>query len=359
MPAGRKSVDSALRPAAVPGEYLALLCSPRTRRALRVAHGHLESPDGKERYAISASGIPRFSAELVSDAGRAQQSRYDGMVAKYVENLGYPHTEEYTAYLDRQLLGVLPAGSLGTVAELCCGRGEAARLLGERMSRYLGIDVAAGMLEIARRDLPGDRFFFAQGDATMLPLRDRAVDNVVMLGGVHHVPDRVGLFREVARILKPGGRFYFREPLDDFALWRSIRKVVYRISSALDHDVERPLRRGETTSDLARAGLVLRDWQTLGFFGFCLLMNSDVLVFNRLFRYIPGIRTLTRAACRIDHWTTGLRGLRHAGLQVIGVAEHADQAGGADTGANRSDAGTRSGASPDCTIWQEPERMPT
>jgi len=324
MAAGIERAESAPQPALVPDEYLALLCSPRTGQALRFADGHLESLDGKERYDISASGIPRFTAELLSDAGRAQQSQYDGMVAKYVENLGYPHTEEYMAYLDLQLFDVLPAGSLGTVAELCCGRGEAARVLGRRMSRCVGVDVSAGMLEIARRDLPDDRFFFLQGDATMLPLRDRAVDNVVMLGGVHHVPDRVGLFREVRRILKPGGRFYFREPLDDFALWRSIRKVVYRVSSALDHHTERPLRRGETESALASAGLVLRDWRTRGFFGFCVFMNSDVLVFNRLFRYIPGIRPLTRAACRMDHWTTGLPGLRHAGLQVIGVAERAD-----------------------------------
>ena len=357
MHAGMKSADSASRSAVVPGEYAAMLCSPRTRQALRLVDRRLESSDGKEHYEISASGIPRFTNEFVSDAGRTQQSQYDGMVAKYVENLGYPHTEEYMAYLDRQLFDVLPAGSLGTVADLCCGRGEAARLLDRRMSRCVGIDVSAGMLEIACNDLPDDRFFFVQGDATMLPLRDRIVDNVVMLGGVHHVPDRVRLFREVGRILKPGGSFYFREPLDDFALWRAIRKVVYRVSSALDHNTERPLRLGETESALAQAGLVLRDWQTRGFFGFCLFMNSDVLVFNRLFRYLPGIRPLTRAACRIDHLTTSLPGLRHAGLQVIGVARHADQVP-EDTDPERYDPGMRSGAIPDFDIAKRKDRVP-
>jgi len=346
-----KSVDSASRSAAVPGEYLAMLCSPRTRQPLRLADGRLESLDGSEHYDISPSGVPRFTAEFVSSAGRAQQSHYDGIVAKYVENLGYPHTEEYLAYLDQQLLDMLPAGSLGTVAELCCGRGEAARLLDRRMSRCVGIDVSAGMLEIARSDLPDDRFFFAQGDATMLPLRDRTVDNVVMLGGIHHVPDRLKLFREVARILKPGGGFYFREPLDDFALWRAIRKIVYRYSSALDHNTERPLRRGDTESALAQAGLALCDWQTRGFFGFCLLMNSDVLVFNRLFRYLPGIRPLTRAACRLDHFTTSLPGLRHAGLQVIGVARHAKQAQ-ENMDPETDDAGMRSGVTPNFDIKQ-------
>jgi SAM-dependent methyltransferase len=344
-----KSVDSASRSAVVPAEFLAMLCSPRTRQPLRLADGRLVSSDGNEHYEISASGVPRFTAGIVSDAGRAQQAQYDGMVAKYVENLGYPHTEEYTAYLDRQLFDVLPPGSLGTVAELCCGRGEAARLLDRRMSRYVGIDVSAGMLEIARNDLPDDRFFFAQGDATMLPLRDRAVDNVVMLGGIHHVPDRVGLFREVGRILKPGGGFYFREPLDDFALWRAIRKVVYRYSSALDHNTERPLRRRDTESALTHAGLALRDWQTRGFLGFCLFMNSDVLVFNRLFRHLPGIRPLTRIACRLDHWTTCLPGLRHAGLQVIGVARHANEVP-QDTASESYDPGRRGGAKPDLDI---------
>ena len=357
MPVIVNSADSTSRSAVVPDEYLAMLCSPRTRQPLRLVDGRLESSDGNEHYEISDSGVPRFAAEFVSNAGRAQQSQYDGMVAKYVENLGYPHTEEYTAYLDQQLFDVLPAGSLGTVAELCCGRGEVARLLDRRMSRYVGIDVSAGMLEIARNDLPRDRFFFAQGDATMLPLRDRTVDNVVMLGGIHHVPDRVSLFREVGRILKPGGGFYFREPLDDFALWRAIRKVVYRCSSALDHNTERPLRRGETESALAQAGLALCDWQTRGFFGFCLLMNSDVLVFNRLFRYLPGIRPLTRAACRIDHWTTSLPGLRHAGLQVIGVARHADRMPG-DRDPERDDPGARRGVTPGIDIEQHRDRVP-
>lgn len=304
--------------------WLELLCVPGTHAELRLEAGELVSVDGRSRYEVSPSGIPLFARDFLSDAALFQQKHYDGMVDKYVENLGYPHTQEYTAYLDRELEAVLPEGSLGTVAELCCGRGEAARLLGARMQRCVGVDVSAGMLEVARHDLAEERFFFVQGDATALPLRDGAFDNVVMLGGIHHVPDRDRLFAEVGRILKPGGRFYFREPADDFALWRAIRKVVYRFSDALDHTTERPLRREETQSALGRNGLALQEWRTFGFFGFCLFMNSDVLVFNRLFRFLPGIRSITRAACAFDDWTTRLPQLRHAGLQVIGVAGHGD-----------------------------------
>jgi SAM-dependent methyltransferase len=303
-------------------EYLDMLRSPRSGQPLQFDGRALVTCDRSEHYGISPAGIPLFAAEFLSDDARKQQAHYDGMVARYVENLGYPHTQEYVAYLDRQFFDVLPQGEdLGTIAELCCGRGEAARMLHNRLRRCIGVDVSAGLLEIARRDLPDERFFFVQGDATILPLADDVFDNVVMLGGIHHVPDRRRLYSEVRRILKPGGRFFFREPVDDFALWRGMRKVIYRLSSALDHTTERPLRRAETQDALTRAGLKLTSWRTYGFLGFCVLMNSDVLVFNRMFRFLPGVRPFTRAACRLDHWTTSIKWLRHAGLQVIGVAE--------------------------------------
>ncbi|MFD2450009.1 hypothetical protein ACFSQE_17635 [Vogesella fluminis] len=72
---------------------------------------------------------------------------------------------------------------------------------------------------------------------------------------------------------------------------------------------------------LENAGFVLKTWQTYGFFGYCLLMNSDVLVFNRAFRYIPRIRLVTRLAARLDHAITSLKPFRRYGLIVIGMVE--------------------------------------
>ena len=303
----------------IPPRLVSLLRSPKSGRPLFECAGRLLTADG-ESYAVSPSGIPLFAREILSEAGRAQQVQYDGMAVKYVENLAYPHTQEYMAYLDEKLFDVLPEGTLGVVAELCCGRGEAARLLAGRIEYCVGVDVASSLLEIARRELPFGQFDFVQGDATMLPLRDACFDTVVMLGGIHHVPDRARLFSEVFRILRPGGRFYYREPSDDFVLWRGIRKIVYRASPMLDHNAERPLRYEDTVPVLAAVGLETTSWRTYGFLGFCLFMNSDVLVFNRMFRYLPGIRMLTRIACLIDDLTTRLPGLRGAGLQVVGTA---------------------------------------
>ena len=146
-------------------------------------------------------------------------------------------------------------------------------------------------------------------------------DSVFMLGGIHHVNDRNRLFGEISRVLKPGGMFYFREPVSDFALWRWIRAVIYRVSPALDSETERPLRNSDTVPVLEEAGLKPIAWRTHGFLGFCVFMNSDVLVFNRFFRFLPGIRVLTRYSARVDEWILHLPGLGRAGLQVVGVAQ--------------------------------------
>ena len=257
---------------------------------------------------------------LCSDDVRRQREHYDALAPLYLENLGYPHTQEYTEYLDDVFLELVGGETLGATAELCCGQGEALRLLGRRVEGGVGVDVSLEMLKAGAASEGGRRFALLQADATRLPLADASFDSVVMLGGIHHVSDRRGLFREVARILRPGGRFLWREPVSDFWLWRALRSVVYRVSPTLDAESERPLLHRETAPVLEAAGLELRTWRTLGFLGFCLLMNSDVLVANRLLRFVPGIQALARAAARFDELCVRLPGMGRAGVQLVGEA---------------------------------------
>ncbi len=302
--------------------FLDLLCCPVSGNELHLEASKLYTSSKDMVFHVSAEGIPVFADEFCSDDARRQQEHYDSIAAKYVENLGYPHTIAYMEYLDDSLLNVIPQESLGTMAEICCGHGEAISLIGKRIERGVGVDISLNMLKEARKlHDDHDRFTFVQGDATQLPLASAVFDNVFMLGGIHHVNDREALFREIFRILKPGGRFYYREPLDDFFVWRGLRSLIYRFSSALDHETERPLRYEETVPVLEQAGLDNACWKSHGFLGFCFFMNSDVLVFNRLFRFIPGIGAITRFSTKIDEAVLAIPGLKRAGLQVVGVAE--------------------------------------
>jgi ubiquinone/menaquinone biosynthesis C-methylase UbiE len=272
-------------------------------------------------YAITDSGIPIFASASLSEDARVQEAHYERIAARYLENLDYPHTQEYGAHLDRALMDVVDKSRLDAVAEICCGRGEAFDLLSGKFWRGIGVDVSLAMLESALAKHQNPELCLVQGDATRLPLASGSFESVFMLGGIHHVNDRRQLFAEIARILRPGGKFYFREPVNDFAPWRWMRHIIYRVSPALDADTERPLRFDDTAPVLEEAGLKVLHWSTHGFIGFCLFMNSDVLVFNRLFRFLPGIRTVTRWSSQLDQRILRLPGLERAGLQVIGVAE--------------------------------------
>jgi SAM-dependent methyltransferase len=311
--------EAAIRAAA--DDFVALLRCPVSGETLRREGNALVAASGRRRYPVDEAGIPRFAGEFCSPEAEIQQRHYDTIAAAYVENLGYPHTQEYIGYLDRALEGVIGGRPIGTAAEICCGAGEAFPLLGSRVARGVGVDISAAMLSVARRKNPDPRFSFVQGDATRLPLADSSFDTVFMLGGIHHVNDRAALFAEIDRILKPGGRFIWREPVSDFILWRALRAIVYRVSPILDHATERPLLFRETAPVLEKAKLRLVEWRTFGFFAFCLFMNSDVLYFNRLFRFVPGIRSITRAAIALDDAMRRVPGLRRAGLIVVGSAE--------------------------------------
>ena len=298
---------------------LDLLRCPRTGTELQAQEGRLVCAEGHQ-YALTPEGLPLFAAESSTEEAQAQGQHYDAIAPSYVQNLNYPHTQEYTAFLDRVLRDVVGEGPLGTVAEICCGRGEAFLLFGDRVDRGVGVDMSVAMLKLALSLHSAPRVSFVQGDATQLPLAGESFDTVFMLGGVHHINDRRSLFREVSRILKPGGVFYFREPVNDFLLWRWLRALIYRLSPSLDHKTERPLRWAETVPPLEALGMRCRHWSTHGFLGLCVFMNSDVLVVNRLFRFLPGIRKLTRLSVRLDETFTGLRPLQRAGLQVLGAA---------------------------------------
>jgi ubiquinone/menaquinone biosynthesis C-methylase UbiE len=301
--------------------FLDVLRCPLSGQRLTPRQDALASADGTRRYRLTPAGIPLFAENAVSAEAETQRHHYNRIAAAYTANLGYPHTREYLAYLDRAALDAIGPGDLGTMAELCCGRGEALALFGARTRRYIGVDVSEDMLETTRGLHAHADAIFVQGDATCTPLAPESVDTVVMLGGIHHVPARERLFREIARILKPGGRLLYREPVSDFAPWRALRAIIYRLSPMLNHATERPLLHEETVPALERAGLRSQRYQTYGFLGFCLFMNSDVLFFNRAFRFVPGIRAITRASTRLDEALLALPGLRRAGLQVIGVAQ--------------------------------------
>ena len=149
-------------------------------------------------------------------------------------------------------LADLPAGS--AVLDMGCGRGTSVRLLlsafGGRPSRLVAFDIDAAAVGQARRRLApllGDSVELRVADATGLPFADGEFDAALELGILHHIPEWRAALRETARVLKPGGVFYFAEPS-----YGRIHRGMYCL---LGHPKDAGFTADELRSALVDAGL--------------------------------------------------------------------------------------------------------
>lgn len=116
----------------------------------------------------------------------------------------------------------------GEALELGCGRGEGLRIILERFGarRAVGIDLDPAQVARARRRLGtkhGDAAEAQEGDVARLEFPEASFDAVFDFGILHHCAEWRQALREVHRVLKPGGRFYFEEVLQGFLETRLAR----------------------------------------------------------------------------------------------------------------------------------------
>jgi SAM-dependent methyltransferase len=93
------------------------------------------------------------------------------------------------------------------VLDVACGTGALTRTVAAcvgRAGHAIGLDANPQMLGVARRLDPSIEWL--EGRAEALPLPDASVDAVVSQFGLMFFDDRVAALREMARVLKPGGR---------------------------------------------------------------------------------------------------------------------------------------------------------
>jgi len=134
--------------------------------------------------------------------------------------------------------------------DVACGSGgptlRAARLTG---CRAQGIDIHGDAVRTARRQAEqaglAENATFQEVDAGKpLPFPDEAFDAVMCVDAINHLPDRVLTLREWARVLKPGGRAVFTDPIvvtgslsnEEIAVRSSIGFFLF-VPSGLDEEI--------------------------------------------------------------------------------------------------------------------------
>lgn len=125
--------------------------------------------------------------------------------------------------------------------------------------RTISIDISPSALELGKalfssdqRQRPDLKPEFVPFDGRHIPLPDAHVDRIVCFDAFHHIPNQTEIVRELARVLKPGGRVVMAEPGEghshaDLSVWETERFGVLENDLDLE-DVARKARDAGFTS---------------------------------------------------------------------------------------------------------------
>jgi arsenite methyltransferase len=170
-----------------------------------------------------SSSIERVVKERYGSVARSGLSSEQGGVRAVAEAFGYT-AEELASIPAEANMGLSCGNPVATaslrkgetVVDLGSGGGLDVFLAAEKVGpagRAIGIDMTPDMIELARRNaakrLDGgapDNVEFHLATIERLPLADASVDCVISNCVVNLAPDKRAVFREIARVLKPGGR---------------------------------------------------------------------------------------------------------------------------------------------------------
>ena len=143
-----------------------------------------------------------------------------------------------------------------TVLDLGAGAGNdvfvARRLVGER-GRVIGLDMTEAMIERANANkakLGYENVEFVLGDIEAMPLPDDSVDVAISNCVLNLVPNKEQAFRELYRVLRPGGRF----AVSDIVLQGTLSEPLRAAAALYAGCVSGALQRDDYLERIAKAG---------------------------------------------------------------------------------------------------------
>lgn len=196
------------------------------------------------------------------------------------------------------------------VLDLGCGSGANTALLALRGARVHALDLSPALIALARRRLEVNQITgevrFIVGSAHAIDLPDASVDVVFGMAILHHL-DLAKTSAEVWRVLRPGGRAIFQEPVRNSRIVRAIRRMIpYRAPDVSPY--ERPL----TDAELAAFATPFRSMRVRPF----LLPHVAVA------QVVPALKRWVDASYRLDRALLRLKPLAHfAGVRVLEVTK--------------------------------------
>ena len=192
-------------------------------------------------------------SEQTEDIKRKVQQQFGKHAEKYVTSS--THAKGTDLALLPEWLQLQPDA---IALDIATGGGHAAKALAPHVAQVFATDLTYNMLETAKRHLEqhASNIFYVTADAESLPFLDNTFDSVTCRIAPHHFPHPETFVKEVARVLKPGGKFLLidniapeEKELDDF---------VNRLEKLRDDSHVRSYSVQEWTAWFDKAGLTLQ-----------------------------------------------------------------------------------------------------
>ena len=184
--------------------------------------------------------IERSSVEarLTADAALRVGARTLGRYARPPADTAYPLEYAYHLLGDVTGLHILDFG---------CGSGANSVQLANRGAHVWSLDISEDLIRLARRRMAvsgrAEGARFVVGSAHDLPFATGSIDLVFGIAILHHLDLKL-VSREVLRVLKPGGRAIFQEPVRNSPLVKFVRSLIPWQAPDVS-PFERPLTDGE------------------------------------------------------------------------------------------------------------------
>jgi ubiquinone/menaquinone biosynthesis C-methylase UbiE len=153
----------------------------------------------------------------------------------------------------------------GRVLEVGCGRGVGTEIIFRRFGarEVHAFDLDPDMVERARRGLsrfPPERLRLFVGDVAAIEAEDDSYDAVFDFGIIHHVAEWRRAVSEIARVLRPSGRFFFEEVTS-----HALNRWSYR--TFLEHPAKDRFSGEEFIAELEQRGIIVKGNSVERFFG--------------------------------------------------------------------------------------------
>lgn len=112
------------------------------------------------------------------------------------------------------------------IADIGCGAGFLTNYLGTRYGEVNGLDASESSLAVAKSKDTSEKVNYVLGDAYKLPYENGSMDVVCAMDFLEHVERPEDVVAECARILKPGGFFFFHTFNRNFLSWLIVIKFM-------------------------------------------------------------------------------------------------------------------------------------